>query len=122
MTVAPLEELIGPLTAWLSERLRHSDVVVDDVARPPAGQSNDTVLCAVSWQDGGERRRWRLVIRRQATDHSIFRHPDVIREFRVLEGLAGTRVPAPRVLWSEPDPGVLGAPFFAMEHVAGRVP
>ena len=28
----------------------------------------------------------------------------------------------PRVLWLEEDPGPLGAPFFVMERVEGRVP
>jgi aminoglycoside phosphotransferase (APT) family kinase protein len=33
-----------------------------------------------------------------------------------------TDVPVPRVLWLEEDPGPLGAPFFVMERVDGRVP
>ena len=53
---------------------------------------------------------------------TIFREPDVLREARVLQGLAATAVPVPEVRWIEPDPSVLGAPFFVMERVAGRVP
>jgi aminoglycoside phosphotransferase (APT) family kinase protein len=52
----------------------------------------------------------------------IFRAPDVLREFAVLEGLAATPVPVPRVRWAEADPTVLGAPFFVMDAVRGRVP
>jgi aminoglycoside phosphotransferase (APT) family kinase protein len=33
-----------------------------------------------------------------------------------------TDVPVPEPLWSEPDPSVLGAPFFVMRRVAGTVP
>lgn len=31
-------------------------------------------------------------------------------------------LPVPKVLWLEEDPGPLGAPFFVMERVEGRVP
>jgi aminoglycoside phosphotransferase (APT) family kinase protein len=31
-------------------------------------------------------------------------------------------VPVPRVLWTEPDPSVLGTPFFVMERIDGVVP
>jgi aminoglycoside phosphotransferase (APT) family kinase protein len=97
-------------------------VTVDEVSRPAAGQSNDTVLITASHPGEGGRLADRLVVRRQSTGTTIFRDPDVVREFRVLEGLAGSRVPVPALRWVEPDPAVLGAPFFVMERVAGRVP
>ena len=47
----------------------------------------------------------------------------MIREARVLQGLAAaSRVPVPDVRWCETDPAVLGAPFFVMTEVPGRVP
>ena len=112
------EELAGPLTAWLAERLGSSDVALKGLSRPEAGQSNDTVLCEVE-ADGGT---LQLVVRRQAAGTTIFREPDVVREARVLQGLAPTAVPVPGVLWIEPDSWVLGTPFFVMERVPGRVP
>ena len=33
-----------------------------------------------------------------------------------------TDVPAPNVLFSEPEPSVLGGPFLVMERIDGRVP
>ncbi len=41
------------------------------------------------------------------------------REVAVMRALRGHDYPVPDVLWAEPDPAVLGAPFFVMEHVAG---
>ncbi len=118
MTAATVDELVEPLTAWLAGRLGATEVVVASLERPAAGQSNDTILCeAVA--DGQAQH---LVVRRQAGGAAIFRRPDVLREARVLQGLAGTRVPVPVVRWTEPDPAVLGAPFFVMERVPGRVP
>ena len=118
MRRAAPEDVTGPLGAWLAERLGTADVVVSSVERPAAGQSNDTMLCEVT--AGG--RKLHLVVRREAEGTTIFRRPDVLREAEVLRGLASSRVPVPAVRWSEPDPSVLGAPFFVMDRVAGRVP
>jgi len=112
-----LEELSSPLTQWLCRRSGH-DVAIVRMMRPAAGQSNDTVVCEIL-ADGVPAA---LVVRRQKASGSLFRQPDVLREVRVLNGLASSRVPVPKVLWSEPDPAVLGAPFFAMERVEGVVP
>lgn len=38
-----------------------------------------------------------------------------------MAALAGSRVPVPGTIGAEPEPDVLGAPFFVMEHVAGAV-
>jgi aminoglycoside phosphotransferase (APT) family kinase protein len=111
-------DLAGPLTAWLSDRWLGADVVLRRCERPAAGQSNDTFLCDVL-VDG---RPEHLVVRRQSTGTTIFRDPDVLREARVLAGLAGGGLPVPAVRWTEADPTVLGAPFFVMEQVAGQVP
>ena len=120
MTTA-FDELRAPLTRWLADRL--SKVEVTDLERPPNGQSNDTLLFTATWIEGTQQRRARLVLRRQQTANAIFREPDVIREARVLQALGtGSRVPVPEVRWCEPDPTVLGAPFFVMTEVPGRVP
>jgi len=46
---------------------------------------------------------------------------DVGREHTVLNGLAGTPVRAPKPLLMCEDEGVIGAPFYVMEHVDGVV-
>jgi len=43
------------------------------------------------------------------------------REFRVLEALAGTELPVPRVYALCENESVIGRAFYVMEHVAGRV-
>lgn len=45
------------------------------------------------------------------------------RQYRRMRVVAEhTDVPVPRVLWLGEAPGSLGAPFFVMERVEGRVP
>jgi len=117
-----LDDLRVPLTNWLTPRLVAETVHITAMSRPGGGQSNDTVLFDAEWSERGLARRDTFVLRRQQTAHHIFRAPDVIREFRVLEGLASSWVPVPRVRWAEPDPTVIGAPFFVMQAVRGFVP
>jgi aminoglycoside phosphotransferase (APT) family kinase protein len=45
----------------------------------------------------------------------------VLREARLLSALAPTAVRSPEVLAVCDDPGVIGAPFYVMERVAGEV-
>jgi aminoglycoside phosphotransferase (APT) family kinase protein len=42
------------------------------------------------------------------------------REAAIMRILRARGYPVPAIIWEEPDPGVLGHPFFVMEHVAGR--
>jgi aminoglycoside phosphotransferase (APT) family kinase protein len=53
--------------------------------------------------------------RRLATAH------DMRREFAVLAGLEGSAVPAPRPLFHGDDEAVIGAEFYVMERVDGRI-
>ncbi|MET7717445.1 phosphotransferase family protein [Streptomyces sp. NPDC005407] len=55
--------------------------------------------------------------------YTVFPVYDMARQFRTMRGVAEhTDLPVPRVLWLEEDVRALGAPFFVMERVEGRVP
>jgi aminoglycoside phosphotransferase (APT) family kinase protein len=43
------------------------------------------------------------------------------REYRVMQALAGSDVPVPRMYVLCEDPSVIGTPFFVMDHVDGRI-
>ncbi|GGL20640.1 phosphotransferase family protein [Mangrovihabitans endophyticus] len=77
------------------------------------GRSNLTY--AVS--DGDK--RW--VLRRPPLGHVLPTAHDMAREHRVLDALSrhGFPVPRPEALCTDPD--VIGAPFYLMEHVEGRI-
>jgi len=123
------ERVRAALRDWIAERLPADrpaavhGVEVSELASPGAGQSSETVLFSVSWREGRRDRTGRYVLRCQPRANQIFLDADVGREFRVLQALgAGSGVPVPPVLGAEPDPGVLGVPFFVMARVAGTVP
>lgn len=116
--------LARTLTGWLRRALERPSLIVAGLSRPKAGTSNETVIVAVWWDDGGARRDERLVVRIQPTGRQLFLRPDTIGEGRVLRAIAAAApaaVPVPRVLAFEPDAGVVGSPFFVMSHVPGRV-
>lgn len=112
---------------WLAGRLpAGSDPRVTSLQGTDTnGMSSETLLVSAGWDDGGTPRDERLVARLapDPADVPVFPRYHLDRQFEVIR-LVGdlTDVPVPDVRWSEPDPGPLGAPFFVMGHVQGRVP
>lgn len=69
-------------------------------------------------------------LRRTASAYVLRRPPrppfppsahDVLREARIMDALQGSPVPVPRVLARCEDVGVIGAPFYVVEHIDGPV-
>jgi aminoglycoside phosphotransferase (APT) family kinase protein len=98
------------LDAWLlrntSFRRAHGCVL----ERFEGGVSNITCRLEVDGEPSA-------VVVRVQRDRGIFEPYDVLREARVLDALAGTNVPVPRVLAREQDTSVLGAPFVLLEWI-----
>ena len=112
------------LQAWLAGRLTKATSVVVEGVQTPAnnGFSAETLMFEAAWQEPGAARRERLVAKVAPTGFQIFPDPRFAEQFRLLEILSRTGIPVPRVHWHEPDPAVLGAPFYVMSRVDGNVP
>jgi aminoglycoside phosphotransferase (APT) family kinase protein len=114
--------LVTQLGEQLGDQIRPDSVTVGAMVVPKAGYSNETVLARARWQErSGEERERSFVLRIQPADHQVYVEPDALRQARVMQALAG-QVPVPTVWFIEPDPSLLGAPFFLMDLVAGRIP
>jgi aminoglycoside phosphotransferase (APT) family kinase protein len=98
------------LEAWLSGRTPGGNLRVERIG---GGQSNPTWF--VDWGAN------RFVLRKKPAGPILPGAHAVEREFRVLRALQGTDVPVPKALWLEEDASVLGAPFYIMERLEGRV-
>ncbi|MFI0239593.1 phosphotransferase family protein [Streptomyces sp. NPDC016845] len=115
------EEIARRLTAWLGRSLPGAKAV--NVTVPASnGMSSETLLFDIEHP----RPPVRACALRLAADpsaYTVFPVYDMPRQYRTMRlAAARARLPVPRVLWLEEDPTALGAPFFVMERVAGRVP
>jgi aminoglycoside phosphotransferase (APT) family kinase protein len=100
------------LSSWLARTLPGEGPItgIDLLA---GGRSNLTYLLQL-----GERR---VVLRRPPLGHVLPTAHDMRREHTVLSALAGSDVPVPSPLALCADEDVIGAPFYLMDHVEGRV-
>jgi aminoglycoside phosphotransferase (APT) family kinase protein len=113
------------LQSWLERRLPGASHVEVSAVQTPAstGFSSETLLFEATWTEpGAAARRERLVAKVAPTGFQIFPEPRFAEQFRLLQILAGTAIPVPPVHWHEPDPEVLGAPFYVMTRIDGDVP
>ena len=120
-----LQDLAGILAGWLAGRQAGaSDVEVSNLAYPRgAGQSHETILFDVTWTVAGERRTDGLVVRIKPGAFTVYPDDLFIEQYRVMQVMRDLgHVPVADTLWLEEDPGVLGAPFFVMRKLSGRVP
>lgn len=121
------EALRERLQAWLATQLpAGAQPQVSEISSPSAsGMSSETLLFDASWKgEGGARESHALVGRMApaAQDRPTFPSYDMGMQTRVLQLAAEYGVPVPRVEWLELDAEVLGAPFFVMQRLRGRVP
>jgi aminoglycoside phosphotransferase (APT) family kinase protein len=120
-----LTQARATLAAWLAKQLPGAtEVQVGPITGPSStGFSNETLLFDASWMTNGATVTESLVLRVKPTQHTVFLEADFEQQYLVLRTLGErTRVPVPSVRWYEPDETVLGAPFFVMSKVEGRVP
>lgn len=104
---------LAALRAWFVEHVTGAADRPLDAHLVPGGRSNLTYVVS----DGAQ--EW--VLRRPPLGHVLPTAHDMAREHRVLSALAATDVPVPRTFAICADPGVIGAPFYVMERVEGRV-
>ena len=87
------------------------------------GFSSDTLMFDVVVERGGESERREVVVRIEpATPFPIFPEYDLGLQFHMMHELESEAVPVPRMIAIEHDRGPLGAPFYVMERLDGRVP
>lgn len=118
------DETREQLAAWLHAKLpRATELSVSPLSGPAAtGFSNDTLLFDLESVEDGRSEHRALVARIEPTGFGIFPSYDLTKQYRVMAALRGTGVPVPQMFWFERDKSLLGAPFYVMERVAGRIP
>jgi len=122
----PRDEYVGDiqadLTAWLRGKLPEAaNLELSPLKRPAAGFSNETYLCDLSYEEGGQRRTEPIVVRLEPK-YRVFPEYDLEKQYRIMACLAGTDVPVPRVRWYEGDRKFVGSAFYVMDKVEGEAP
>ena len=86
---------------------------LESVEKVSDGQSNPTYLLSSGTSKYVLRAKppWKLLKSAHAVD----------REFRVMQALAGTNVPVPKMLHLSGDDSPMGTQFFVMEYLDGRI-
>ncbi|RUN78369.1 phosphotransferase family protein [Sphingomonas sp. TF3] len=65
----------------------------------------------------------RFVVRFEQRGNQLFLTPDIVREYRMIDGVARhSAVPVAAMMGVEGTGEVLGAPFLVMRHIEGRAP
>lgn len=120
-----LESTARLLADWLRKRMPQAESVrVEDLRGPKdTGFSSDTLMFTLHSTERGRAATRELVVRLAPTsDFCVFPEYDVELQYRMMDALAQTDVPVPRMLWLEPGHDPLGSPFYVMERLAGQVP
>jgi aminoglycoside phosphotransferase (APT) family kinase protein len=112
------------LERWFGRKLPDArEIRASGLAGPgTTGFSNDTLMFDLEWRQGGKACREPLVVRIEPTGPRVFPEYDLARQFRIQSLLGETDVPVARMFWEEADASLLGAPFYVMERVEGRIP
>jgi aminoglycoside phosphotransferase (APT) family kinase protein len=85
------------------------------------GFSYETYLVDAQWIMGPEEVSQGFAIRRVPAAGAVEPY-NIKAQYRILEVVENTPVPAPKPYWLEMDESILGRPFFVMEKVEGEVP
>ncbi len=111
------------IRSYLDERLAAGGTLqLRDAQRIAVGWSHETLLFDATWRDASADHTEGYCLRRDPGNALLRNLSDLGTQFRVLQGLATTDVPAPNAFFFEDDPAILGAPFLVMEKVPGVCP
>lgn len=115
---ATIEQVIGQLTAMVRTRTGDPQARVHDVTSLPghAGFGYSFVLERSTADDGPS---GKLVLRIAPEGVRISGPADVVRQARIMDSLADTRVPVPPVIWYGDESEFFGRPYFVDGFVDG---
>lgn len=127
VSAGDLDDLGSRLTAWLDARVGPDHPPkVTVLGRPESGgMSSTTILFDAHWTVDGRADGGSFVARMppEADAFPVFPQYDLATQYRVMAEVgAASAVPVPPLMWLETGENPLGAPFFVMRRVAGRIP
>ncbi|KAA8888546.1 phosphotransferase family protein [Nocardia colli] len=121
------ESIAAALSRWLATRIAADQPPEISALSSPegSGMSSSTVFFDARWTVGGLPVRESFVARMapELDSFPVFETYDLARQFDIMVGVAAaTDVPMPELCWLETDESPLGATFFVMKRIVGRIP
>ena len=113
MDTAPEGLDLDALRPWFAAHIAEAADAPLTASLIPGGRSNLTYHVS----DGTH--HW--ILRRPPLGHVVATAHDMGREYRVMSALQGSEVPVPVTRARCDDPSLIGAPFYVMDRVDGRV-
>lgn len=93
------------------------DLCIARLEKVIGGSSRETISFEAEWTEEGRKIARSFIIRRDPIASLL--ETDRELEFRALQSLESTPVPAPKMYWLEPDEKWLERPFIVMEKMPG---
>ncbi|MFA5631561.1 MAG: phosphotransferase family protein [Porticoccaceae bacterium] len=118
-----LQSTRAVLEDWFARQMPEAkDVRVEKIDRL-AGGSHELLDVMLGWRAEGVSHHAPVMVRFDPVRFRKRRSSNLFREFEI-QSILGKRgdVPVPEVLWIEKDEQLLGASFYAMRKIEGRVP
>jgi aminoglycoside phosphotransferase (APT) family kinase protein len=118
-----IEPTMQSLRLWLQDKLSGATgLAISNVVEPAQGFSSKTILFRATWQGEGVAHERDLVARIQR-ETACPLLADVFHQYRTMQAVAAASDAAvPPLFLAEEDGAIVGAPFFLMDQVDGRVP
>jgi len=112
------------IVPWLERRLPGAvNLSIANLDYPRgAGRSHETILFDAHWSEGGQERNEGYVIRIKPDANQVYPDDLFEEQYKVMRVLRELDiVPVAEMIGFEEDPGLVGAPFFVMKKLVGRV-
>jgi len=119
-----VEKTRADLARWLAARMPRAEAIEIHCLGGPeeTGFSSDTLLFDFAWREAAAPHTLPVVVRLEPAGFQVFPSYEIAWQYRLMDGLRRVGVPTPKMLWLEEDPAPLGARFYVMERLNGRVP
>ena len=118
-----LDQIRSNLVSWLKKKMPDAtELSVSHIEKPGVGLSNETLLFDITWQKNGQTEKKHVALRKAPETTTVFPEYDILKQFKIMAFLKDTPIPVSNVYWYDDDESIVGAPFFLMDRVEGRVP
>ncbi len=108
------------LERYLAEKLEADELSITNIWQNLEGWSMETFSLSLSYRKDGRLQERNIIIRKEPIS-GLLEPYDASIEYRVLTAINKTEIAVPQTYWYEPDPEVMGLPFYVMERVEGEV-